>query len=75
MSVSLEKVKKFSTLKGYVTGLDKSSDSLSVDVGVFDPNTVPAVVSLSRLAETPSQRRKNSLKKLPSCGASAKNCP
>jgi hypothetical protein len=47
--VSLVNVKKFDELKGYVTNWGKRPDELVLDVGVFQPKSVYAVVSLSQL--------------------------
>jgi hypothetical protein len=62
--VSLENVKKFSALKGYVTSLDKSTTELSLDIGVFDPKTVHAVISLNSLQTHLAEGKKSSLKKI-----------
>jgi len=40
---SLDSVQKFSTLKGYISNL-KDSEELTVDVGVFEPNTFYATL-------------------------------
>jgi len=47
--IRLENVKKFASLKGYVTGLGKSTDELVLDIGVFEPKTVHSTVTLAYL--------------------------
>lgn len=62
--VSLENVKKFAAQKGYVTGLEKTSTELTLDVGVFEPKPAYAVIPLSRLQATLADGKEVSLKKL-----------
>lgn len=45
----LEEIRKYSTLKGYVTDPSKSKSELWVDVGVSSPSLVEAAVPLDRL--------------------------
>ena len=59
---SFENVKKFSTLKGYIQNIGKNE--LTVDVGVFQPKTVPATVSLSHLQAALVDGRKLALRKI-----------
>ena len=59
---SFENVKKFSTLKGYIQNIGKNE--LIVDVGVFQPKTVPATVSLSHLQAALVDGRKLALRKI-----------
>jgi len=47
--VSLDNVEEKTTLKGYVSKVDESRGQLIVDVGVFEPKVVHAVVSLVAL--------------------------
>jgi hypothetical protein len=42
-------VKRLSTLNGYISILEKNGEELSVDVGVFEPKIVHAIVPLQRL--------------------------
>ena len=42
-------VKKLSTLNGYISTLKKNGEELSVDVGVFEPKIVHAIIPLQRL--------------------------
>jgi len=61
---TLGNVERFATLKGYITELGKSPDSLHVDVGVFNPETIHAVVQLSSLQAALVDGRKVALKKI-----------
>jgi hypothetical protein len=61
---SLENVKKYSTLKGYILNLGKSPDTLFVDVGVFQPQIVFATVPLRHLQAVLADGRKLALKKI-----------
>lgn len=47
--IGLEKISKYSTLKGYVTDPLRSKNELWVDIGVSSPSHVQAAVPLSRL--------------------------
>jgi len=46
---SFGNVKKFSTPNGYISILKKNGEELSVDVGVFEPKVVHAIIPLRRL--------------------------
>ncbi|MFW9832034.1 MAG: DUF2110 family protein [Candidatus Thorarchaeota archaeon] len=46
---SFDTLKKISTLKGYINNIRKNGSGLSVDVGIFQPEIVQAVVPLSNL--------------------------
>jgi hypothetical protein len=61
---SLENVKKYSRLKGFIVNFGKSSDSLFVDVGVFQPQTIYAAVPLRHLQAVLADGRKLALKKI-----------
>ncbi len=61
---NLEDVKKFDTLKGYIVGLGKTPDILQVDVGIFQPEIIPATISLQHLQTVLSDGRKLALKKI-----------
>ncbi len=61
---SLESVKKFSALKGYVTHLEKSNEELLVDVGVFQPKIVHAAIPLRNLQAQLVDGRKTALKRI-----------
>jgi hypothetical protein len=61
---SFENVKKFSTLKGYIANLEKSREELSVDVGVFQPKIVYAIIPLRYLQAQLVDGRRIALKKI-----------
>jgi hypothetical protein len=60
---SLQEAKKLSSLNGYISSL-KSKEELMVDVGVFQPNPVHAVVPLQVLQGQLVDGRKMALKKI-----------
>ncbi len=62
--VALDKVTRFSSLKGRLTGLEKSVSELRVDVGVSSPKVFDAVIPLSRLRAQLADGRKVSLKEI-----------
>lgn len=59
----LENVKKFSNMKGYITGANESRNELYVDIGVFSPKIVDATVPLQKLQAQLGDGRKISLRK------------
>jgi hypothetical protein len=61
---SFENVKKFSTLNGYITNLEKSKEELSIDVGVFQPKIVHATIPLRHLQAQLVDGRKIALRKI-----------
>jgi hypothetical protein len=62
--VNFENVKCFSALKGYVTNVEKNSQELSVDVGVFEPKLVLAKIPLRHLQAQLVDGRKTALGKI-----------
>jgi hypothetical protein len=62
--VSLENIGKFSVLKGYIANLAESKEELSVDVGVFKPEIVHAMVPLRHLQAQFVDGRKIALRKI-----------
>jgi len=60
----LENVKKFSTIKGYLTAPSKSKNELYIDIGLFSPRIVDAEIPLQRLQAQLADGRKVSLGKL-----------
>jgi len=62
--VNFEGVEKNSLLKGYVTDFGKSREELVVDVGVFQPKTVHATVSLDHLQAQLVDGREVALEKI-----------
>jgi hypothetical protein len=59
---SLENVKKFSTLKGYIQKIGKTE--LTVDLGVFHPKVVHATVPLQHLQDELVDERKIALRRI-----------
>jgi hypothetical protein len=72
---SFDGIKKFSTLKGYVTNLEKSREELSIDLGVFQPKTVHATIPLSYLQAQLVDGRKTALKKIAELWGLCENLP
>lgn len=62
--INLENVKKFSTLKGYITNIGKSSGELMVDLGVFEPKVVHAMIPLRHLQTELVDGRKIAMRKI-----------
>jgi hypothetical protein len=73
--VSLENVKKFSALKGYVTGLGKTSTELTLDAGVFEPKAAYVTVPLARLQAHLLDKQAVPLKKLAELWGICENLP
>ncbi len=61
---SLENAKNFPVLRGYISKLDLNKQELIVDVGIFEPKTVFAIVPLSCLQAQLANGRKLDLKKI-----------
>ncbi len=61
---SFESIKKFSTLKGYITNLHENDENLCVDVGIFQPKTVYTTTPLARLQAQLVDGRKIPLRKI-----------
>jgi hypothetical protein len=61
---AFENVQKNAALKGHIAELGKSSEELLVDVGVFQPTTVPAVIPLRHLQAELVDGRKLTLKEI-----------
>jgi hypothetical protein len=61
---SFENVRKFSTLKGYITSFKKNGKELPIDVGVFQPKFVHATVPLRYLQGQLVDGRKVALGKI-----------
>lgn len=72
---SLDGVKKFSVLKGYIKNLGKSGEELSLDVGVFQPKSVRATVPLPRLQAQLVDGKKTALKKIAELWGLCENLP
>jgi hypothetical protein len=61
---NLEAAKKSPSIKGYISQLDLNKQELIVDVGIFEPKTVLATVSLTSLQTQLVDGRKVDLKKI-----------
>ncbi|MEM0357728.1 MAG: DUF2110 family protein [Candidatus Bathyarchaeia archaeon] len=70
---SLEVLKKFSTVKGYIAKLGE--DDITVDVGVVFPKTLEATVPLQRLQAQLADGRKIAMKKIAELYGLAENMP
>jgi hypothetical protein len=73
--VSLDNLKKFATLKGYVVNLDESTEELLVDIGVVQPKTVHATISLKHLQAHLGYEKKTTLKKISELWGICENLP
>ncbi len=62
--VTYENVRRFSEIRGRVLSSHSNLESVSVDVGVFSPETVNATVSLQRLQGQLVDGRKAALKRI-----------
>jgi hypothetical protein len=68
-------VKKLSTLNGYISSLKKNGEELSVDVGVFEPKSVHAIIPLQRLQTQLVDGRKVALGKIAELFGFCKDLP
>jgi hypothetical protein len=68
-------IKKSSTLKGYVTSFEKSTEELAVDVGVSQPKTIHATIPLSHLQAQLVDGRKVALRKMGELFGFCENLP
>jgi hypothetical protein len=71
----LESVEKFSTIKGCLTVLDKNKGKVSVDIGVFSPDIVDAMIPLHHLQAQLADGRKIALKTFIELFGFSKNLP
>jgi hypothetical protein len=71
---SIEGIKKFSAIKGYVVGFGKGEELL-VDVGVFQPKPIHAVVSLNHLQNQLAEGKKLALRKIGELWGISENLP
>jgi hypothetical protein len=60
----LENIRRFSIVRGRITGLEKGRSELRVDIGVFSPTTCDAVIPLARLQAQLADGRRVSLEKI-----------
>ncbi len=71
----LEEIRKYSTLKGYITDPSKSKNELLIDVGVSSPSHVDAAVSLNQLQAQLGDGRKIALGKMAELFGFCENLP
>jgi hypothetical protein len=62
--MSLENVKNFPFLKGYISKVDENKQELKVDVGVFEPKVIHATMPLAYLQAQLADGRAVALKKI-----------
>lgn len=70
---NLEVLRKFSTIKGYLTKL--GADEITVDVGVIFPKTLRATIPLQRLQAQLADGRKIAMQKIAELYGLAENMP
>ncbi len=62
--ISIKKINKFSILKGYISKIDTSKQELIVDVGIFEPKIIQAVLPLASLQAQIADGKKLDLQKI-----------
>jgi hypothetical protein len=62
--MTMENLRRFSTITGHMVSLNNSNEQVCVDVGVFSPKIVDASLSLSQLQAQLVDGRKFALKKI-----------
>lgn len=72
---SLEGVERFSTMKGYLTTLEKGRDEIFVDIGVISPSIVYAAVPLRHLQAQLVDGRNLSMEKIVELFGFCENLP
>ncbi|MEM2105671.1 MAG: DUF2110 family protein [Candidatus Bathyarchaeia archaeon] len=70
---TIEEIKRFSTLKGYITSINK--DRIIIDIGVFSPQKVEAVLTLQHLQAQLADGRKLALMRLAELYGFCENLP
>ncbi|MGD0644568.1 MAG: DUF2110 family protein [Candidatus Bathyarchaeia archaeon] len=73
--INIEKVNKFSVLKGYISKVDSAKQELKVDVGVFEPKVIQAIIPLAYLQAHLADGREVDLKKLSEIYGFSENLP
>ena len=73
--VSLDNVKKFASLKGYVVNLDESIEELSLDIGIVEPKIAYATIPLKQLQAHLGDEKKMTLKKIRELWGICENLP
>lgn len=71
----MENLSKFSTVDGRITAMNRSKNGLNVDVGIFSPQIVDAVIPLQRLQAQLFDGRKSALKKIVDLYGFCENLP
>jgi hypothetical protein len=71
----LESLRKFMTIRGRITSLNKSRIELYVDIGVFSPDVIDAAIPLQHLQAQLVDGRKISLKKIAELFGFCENLP
>lgn len=69
----IERIKRFSTTKGYITGLGK--DELRLDFGILSPKNIDAKIPLQQLQAQLADGRKIALKKITELYGFCQNLP
>ncbi|MEM0057361.1 MAG: DUF2110 family protein [Candidatus Bathyarchaeia archaeon] len=72
---SVENLKKFSRVKGYIANMGKSKEELSIDIGVIHPKTLNATIPLQRLQAQLTDGRKVALQKIAEFYSLSDNTP
>lgn len=72
-STYFENLRKFSTVKGYLTKLD--ADEITVDIGVISPKTLEAIIPLQRLQAQLADGRKIAMQKIAELYGLTENMP
>jgi hypothetical protein len=73
--ISVERVEKFSVLRGYITKIDTAKNELAVDVGIFEPKITQAVIPLACLQAQLADGKKADLKKIAEVYGLQENLP
>jgi hypothetical protein len=73
--INLKNLGRFSTVRGRISALDKSAVGLQVDIGVFYPKTVEAVIPLDDLRSKLADGRKAILAKIAKIYGLGENVP
>jgi hypothetical protein len=71
----LEKIKKFSVLRGRIVDIDRNSGKLCVDIGVYTPKTIDVSIPLQHLQAQLLNGRKATLKEIVKLYGFCENLP
>jgi len=72
---SIDNIKKFSSVRGRIIGINKSSDKLCVDIGVYLPKTIDVSIPLQHLQAQLLDGRKATLKEIVKLYGFCENLP